>query len=111
MNSYDIDFDLIFCTPDRVAGAENHADKNCIPEESKHSDDSTVTREEAASHSPLTSQVHVERISVSTGDQVKGEHLSSTIHHDNHDSIFEREHVHNHDNVEGGHLNSNPLVE
>ena len=93
MNSYDIDYDFIFGIPYRVIDVENHVDDNRIPKELKHLDDLTVTRAEDDSHSTLTSRVNFECIPVSTGNQVDGEHLSSTLHGDNLDSTVEGEHV------------------
>lgn len=122
MNSYNIDYDFIFGILDRAIDAENHVDDNHVPEVSKHSNDSTVTREEDDTHSTSTSRVNVLRVSVLTDDQVEGEHLSSTLHGDNQYSTVEGEHVQtasqvegehvmDHADVEGEHKNSNPLVE
>ena len=122
MNSYDIDYDFIFGIPYRVIDVENHVDDNHIPEVSKHSDDSSVTREEDDTHSILTSRVTVERVPVLTNDQVDGEHLSLILHDENQDLTVKGEHMRttsqvegelvlDHVDIEGEHQNSNPLVE
>ena len=74
-NSRDFDYDLIFGTPDMAVDAEVKANDNCIPEVSKHSDDSTFTKD----ISDLNSTLNSPRLGESMlNDQVEGEHLTST---------------------------------
>lgn len=121
MSTYDVDLDLIFGILDMAIDAKIHVDDNQVPKASKNSDDLTVTNEENDAHSSSTSRVNVERIPISTSDQVVGEHLISTSQNVIHDSYIkgeymtsqahvEGERMSNHVEVEGEHHISNPLV-
>lgn len=60
MNSFEVDYDLIFGIPDRAIDAKIHADEKNIAEESKLSDDSMIIRDVDDLHSTSTSPVNVE---------------------------------------------------
>lgn len=77
----------------------------------KHSNNLTITNEENDAHSSSTSRVNVKRIPVSTGDQVEGEHLSSTLKNEIHDSIVKGEHMPTITNIEGERMPNHVDVE
>lgn len=89
MNTFDIDLDLSFGIHNRAINVDINSSNNEAPEVSKHLDDSMVKNEENETHSSSTSRVNVERVHVSTSDQLKGEQLSSTTQNERHDSYVE----------------------
>ena len=54
MHTFDVDFYLLFGRPDRAIDVEFNVEDNQVPEESKHSDDTTITDEQTYEYSSST---------------------------------------------------------